>query len=185
MRRRAGNDDRTDRQTPSKSSLSDDIKLVKKGLKTASRELLAGDRPGATKVSPRKQFCRDSRDHTRPWILPDCHECRSGTRTSHNGSAQCSSGSIANGGSVAHCDCDTCSPVYNPVALEPKIKLLAVLVIRRGGEPIDVSSQIRISLADQLAGFLYQCSLFRRASPVRRAAQHHNGRIYPMSSSFS
>ena len=38
----------------------------------------------------------------------DCPECRAGSPVSHNGSAGCRSGSIASGGSKAHCTCDTC-----------------------------------------------------------------------------
>ena len=38
----------------------------------------------------------------------NCEECRRGTPVSHNGSARCRSGSIASGGTRAHCTCDTC-----------------------------------------------------------------------------
>ena len=43
---------------------------------------------------------------------PDCETCRKALRggisPSHNGSKHCESGSIASGGSRAHCTCDFC-----------------------------------------------------------------------------
>jgi hypothetical protein len=41
--------------------------------------------------------------------VPDCPDCAAGNVYSHFGSEQCSSGSIASGGSVAHCSCDYCA----------------------------------------------------------------------------
>ncbi len=46
------------------------------------------------------------------WVIVDGWACRQcdieGMKPSHNGSARCESGSIASGGSTAHCTCDTC-----------------------------------------------------------------------------
>jgi DNA-damage-inducible protein D len=42
-------------------------------------------------------------------FFPDCAECIAGNRLSHSGSSQCTSGSIASGGSVVHCNCDYCA----------------------------------------------------------------------------
>lgn len=38
----------------------------------------------------------------------NCKECSWGKLVSHNGSPRCRSGSIASGGTRAHCTCDTC-----------------------------------------------------------------------------
>jgi hypothetical protein len=40
---------------------------------------------------------------------PKCQRCKlNGPGPTHNGSAGCRSGSIASGGTRAHCSCDTC-----------------------------------------------------------------------------
>ena len=38
----------------------------------------------------------------------DCDGCRREAGPSHDGSKNCKSGSIASGGTKAHCSCDTC-----------------------------------------------------------------------------
>jgi DNA-damage-inducible protein D len=40
--------------------------------------------------------------------VPGCPECAGGNPASHNGSLNCTSGSIASGGTRAHCTCDYC-----------------------------------------------------------------------------
>lgn len=50
-----------------------------------------------------------ARDDTKPAECATCEEIkRTGEGPSHNGSPNCESGSIASGGTVAHCACDVC-----------------------------------------------------------------------------
>jgi len=42
-------------------------------------------------------------------MVPECPECLAGSQYSHFGSKDCSSGSLASGGSVSHCSCDFCA----------------------------------------------------------------------------
>ena len=47
-----------------------------------------------------------------PWAVYSCSGCAphmaGGLAPSHRGSSRCESGSLASGGTTAHCSCDTC-----------------------------------------------------------------------------
>lgn len=59
--------------------------------------------PGATIVAPCLPY-----DHKASCACKRTGTCCEGTPVSHNGSPLCESGSIASGGTSAHCTCDTC-----------------------------------------------------------------------------
>jgi len=92
---------------PEQLPTAQDIKLVRKGLKRAGAELGVIDdlehqreievQTLTLMVPPRS-----------PDFVPGCPECAGGNPASHLGSPNCTSGSIASGGAVAHCTCEYC-----------------------------------------------------------------------------
>ena len=84
-----------------------DIRSVKRGLKNTDKGFRELDDVAKDRASEREALLEiecASRE-----LVPGCAECASGNLRSHFGSPQCTSGSLASGGSKAHCDCDYCS----------------------------------------------------------------------------
>src|SRR5690242_3591742 len=50
---------------------------------------------------------------TRTYQMEERPGCMAGSPHSHFGSPQCSSGSLASGGPIAHCNCDLCVAKYS------------------------------------------------------------------------
>lgn len=48
------------------------------------------------------------RGDAEPAVAVECPGCGPGFRPSHDGSPRCESGSLASGGTHAHCTCDAC-----------------------------------------------------------------------------
>jgi len=94
---------------PESLPVVEDIALVKRGLKQANKELPKGDDLELQRANRDAELTAIYESAPDGDFFPDCLECLNGSKTSHNGSPQCSNGSIAAGGLVAHCDCDYCS----------------------------------------------------------------------------
>jgi hypothetical protein len=87
---------------PENYPLVSDLKRVVKGLKTVGDVFEQIDDLDAQRQLQLESFTVD---------LSDCPECIArGNTASHYGSPQCNSGSLAAGGTVAHCGCEYCSP---------------------------------------------------------------------------
>jgi DNA-damage-inducible protein D len=93
---------------PESLPISADIKTVRKGLKGAGREFTQLDDLGTQRTYEAEEFAQLEAMPT-PDHDVECSHCASGDGTSHSGSSQCDSGSIAAGGTVAHCGCAYCS----------------------------------------------------------------------------
>lgn len=96
---------------PETLPIGPDIRKVRKGLKTANREFgdidnLVKERAAQARATAETESIIAS---VSDGVVPDCSECANGSIYSHAGSPYCSSGSLASGGSVAHCTCDYCS----------------------------------------------------------------------------
>lgn len=93
---------------PESLPIATDIKLVKKALKGTRKAFSELDDLAKQRTYEAEALAAMP---TAPVddIFPDCPECMAGAQTSHSGSAYCTSGSIASGGNVTHCQCDCCS----------------------------------------------------------------------------
>jgi hypothetical protein len=92
---------------PEQLPAAQDIREIRKGLKGAGKELLNLDDMDADRTAERL-FLSQTMPDPSPNAVPGCAECAGGNPASHSGSIQCKSGSIASGGSVAHCNCGFC-----------------------------------------------------------------------------
>jgi DNA-damage-inducible protein D len=92
---------------PEELPTAQDIKEIRKGLKRAGKEFLPLDDLDAARKTE-QLFFAENIPKSSPDAVPGCPECTGGNAASHYGSVDCRSGSIASGGSVAHCRCDFC-----------------------------------------------------------------------------
>jgi DNA-damage-inducible protein D len=87
-----------------------DIREVRRGLKNTNKGFGRLD----DVANERKQqalesgIIAESLSLTRSGLVPECPQCVVGDGTSHYGSTDCTSGSLASGGHTAHCRCDYC-----------------------------------------------------------------------------
>ena len=84
-----------------------DIKQIRKSLKSAGREFLPLDDMDAARRAEQR-FLSEAIPESSLDAVPGCSECAGGNPAPHYGSANCRSGSIASGGPVAHCNCEFC-----------------------------------------------------------------------------
>jgi DNA-damage-inducible protein D len=92
---------------PETLPLAPDIKVVKKALKNTGKSFSQLDDLESQRVIE-AEFMTSLPEAPARDFFPECPECRSGNQNAHSGSVQCTSGSIASGGDVAHCDCEFC-----------------------------------------------------------------------------
>lgn len=93
---------------PESLPIEADIKIVKKALKATSRAFAEVDDLERQRIIEAEAMAlMPAPPHD--GFYPDCAECQTGNSFSHLGSPHCTSGSIASGGNVAHCQCDYCS----------------------------------------------------------------------------
>ena len=94
---------------PEDLPITTDIRITRRALKDTHRGFGPIDDLDQQRIYEREALAAlpaPSRE-----IVPGCAECEAGSSYSHFGSPQCSSGSLASGGPVAHCSCDYCSNV--------------------------------------------------------------------------
>jgi hypothetical protein len=96
---------------PETLPIGPDIRIVRRGLRRvdegfADIDDLAKERAVQSRVN---QDAERVLALTASGIVPECPECMAGSQYSHAGSTNCTSGSLASGGTVAHCSCDYCS----------------------------------------------------------------------------
>jgi DNA-damage-inducible protein D len=92
---------------PEEIPIAPDIKTVRRGLRDAQKGFEQLDDLEAQRMCEAETIAElpaASRE-----IVPDCPECAAGSPYAHFGSSQCTSGSLASGGKVAHCSCDYCA----------------------------------------------------------------------------
>jgi DNA-damage-inducible protein D len=92
---------------PEQMPTAQDIKQVRKGLKRAGVDFEPLDDLKQHRIDEQRALSESLPDPTVD-AVPGCSECSGGAKASHYGSAKCTSGSLASGGSVAHCTCDHC-----------------------------------------------------------------------------
>ena len=92
---------------PESLPIAADIKLVKKGLKTTRKSFSQIDDLEQQRLYEAEALAAVPAAPVDD-VFPDCPDCSAGSATSHSGSVHCSSGSLASGGTVAHCNCDYC-----------------------------------------------------------------------------
>jgi DNA-damage-inducible protein D len=92
---------------PEQLQTAQDIKEVRKGLKTAGKGLLPIDDLDAAR-SAEQNFLTAHTPEQNPDAVPGCAECAGGNPAPHFGSSSCKSGSLASGGDIAHCICEFC-----------------------------------------------------------------------------
>jgi len=92
---------------PEQLPTSQDIVEVRKGLKKAGSEIGSIDNLDEQRQIEGKVIS-EMMPHPSPEGVPGCAECAGGNPAPHYGSPHCTSGSIASGGTVAHCACDCC-----------------------------------------------------------------------------
>lgn len=92
---------------PEELPIGDDIKIVKKSLKATRKGFahLMDNIPLENQHEADELSLLAERSAE---VVPECPECFLG-HTPHFGSPQCTSGSLAAGGNVSHCECDFCS----------------------------------------------------------------------------
>jgi DNA-damage-inducible protein D len=96
---------------PETLPIGPDIRIVRKGLLNANKSFADIDDLAKERAIQGRVTLDAERDLalTASGIVPDCPECIAGSPYSHHGSKNCTSGSLASGGSIAHCGCDYCS----------------------------------------------------------------------------
>ena len=93
---------------PERLPTAQDIKQVRKSLKTGATQFSTHlDNVTQERIVEAKTI-RGLLPAKREDAVAGCSECAGGNPASHNGSPNCTSGSIASGGTVAHCPCDYC-----------------------------------------------------------------------------
>ncbi len=92
---------------PEELPTSQDIREIRKGLKSAGKTMLPYDDLEAER-KVQAGFLSDHAIEPNPDSVEGCSECAGGNPAPHYGSAQCRSGSLASGGTVAHCQCEFC-----------------------------------------------------------------------------
>jgi DNA-damage-inducible protein D len=92
---------------PETLPLAQDIKIVKKALKNTGKSFSQLDDLEGQRLIEAEVMASLPEVPARD-LFPDCPGCQSGSQSTHSGSVQCRSGSIASGGDVSHCDCDFC-----------------------------------------------------------------------------
>lgn len=89
---------------PESLPIAPDIRLVKRSVKGTSKGFEKLDDLAQQRIfeaeAAQLQEIPEASD-----CFHDCAECLSGDPTSHSGSSRCPSGSIASGGTIAHCQC--------------------------------------------------------------------------------
>ena len=92
---------------PEELPTAQDIREVRKGLKRAGNEFAPLD-----DLNRQREIEEQTMNELLPLrsedAVPGCSLCAAGDPSSHNGSPHCTSGSLASGGTVAHCKCDQC-----------------------------------------------------------------------------
>ena len=96
---------------PETLPIGPDIREVRRAVKSANKgfadiDNLTKERLAQNRATGQQ---RDDLELIQAGKYPECAECLAGSRYSHFGSEDCSSGSLASGGSVSHCNCDCCS----------------------------------------------------------------------------
>jgi DNA-damage-inducible protein D len=94
-------------KAPESLPISTDIKTVKRSLKSTNRGF--GGLDDVTKGKTYEAEDVEQRRMALSGVVLECPECAAGDPRSHFGSPQCTSGSLASGGTIAHCGCDYCS----------------------------------------------------------------------------
>jgi len=92
---------------PEDLPIAADINIVKKGLKGTNKGF-----GGLDDIAKERLYQAEEEAQYNVASLeavPGCPECLVSNRTSHFGSPQCTSGSLASGGRNAHCACDYCA----------------------------------------------------------------------------
>jgi hypothetical protein len=92
---------------PEQLPTAQDIVEVRKGLKKAGSEIGSIDNLEEQRLIEARVIS-EMIPPAAPDAVPGCSECAGGNPASHYGSKDCTSGSLASGGSVAHCTCDAC-----------------------------------------------------------------------------
>lgn len=92
---------------PEELPTAQDIKVGRKGLKQGVGEFAQLDDVEGQRLIE-SQVMHEMLPSLSEDAIPGCPECSGGNPASHNGSKQCTSGSIASGGPRAHCTCDYC-----------------------------------------------------------------------------
>ncbi|MEP7362872.1 MAG: damage-inducible protein D [Acidobacteriota bacterium] len=92
---------------PEELPTAQDIKEVRKGLKRAGKELLPLDDMDAARKAEQESLSAALPTPSED-AVEGCPECAGGNPAPHYGSQRCTSGSLASGGGVAHCTCDSC-----------------------------------------------------------------------------
>lgn len=96
---------------PETLPIGPDIRDVRRAVRSADRGFSDIDNVGKERAAQNRAIRQEREDRAliSSGLVPDCPECIAGSRFSHFGSRECSSGSLASGGTVPHCDCDCCS----------------------------------------------------------------------------
>jgi hypothetical protein len=92
---------------PESLPIATDKKLVKKALKGTGRGFAQLDDLDQQRIYETEALAAMPAAPMGD-MFPDCAECAAGSGISHSGSINCTSGSLASGGPVAHCSCDYC-----------------------------------------------------------------------------
>jgi len=92
---------------PEQLPTAQDIREIRKGLKGSVKDFVRFDDLDADREAKKLYLSQSMPDPT-PNAVPGCSECAGGNRAPHFGAANCQSGSIASGGTVAHCTCNFC-----------------------------------------------------------------------------
>lgn len=92
---------------PEQLPKAQDIREVRKGLKSASREFAPIDDLKAQRMIEERTM-QEMLPPPSPDAVTGCPLCAGGDPAPHYGSPNCTSGSLASGGTVAHCKCDYC-----------------------------------------------------------------------------
>lgn len=96
---------------PETLPIGPDIKTVRKGVRSAHKGFLDMDDVPKERAAQNEAAKTAARDLAliAGGFIPECEECVAGSQYSHMGSPLCTSGALAAGGFIAHCDCDFCS----------------------------------------------------------------------------
>jgi DNA-damage-inducible protein D len=96
---------------PETLPIGPDIREVKRAVRSANKGF--SDTDNITKERAAQSRAIGEQEHDialiSSGVVPECSECLAGGMYSHFGSKDCSSGSLASGGTVSHCDCDCCA----------------------------------------------------------------------------
>jgi DNA-damage-inducible protein D len=92
---------------PEQLPRAQDIKEVRKGLKKAGKGFAPLDDVEGQRVIE-AQAMQEMLPERSDNAVPGCPECAAGSAVPHDGSPDCTSGSIASGGTKAHCICEYC-----------------------------------------------------------------------------